>query len=87
MFLLLIFVTVSRSKRHSAVERIMSMKSSIDIIRNQTRYLPSFIAVPYLNATPRASVDKQFLLQIQDPNRCSRHETASTLKVNPNRLI
>jgi hypothetical protein len=45
---------MSRTKAHSAVGRIMSMKYSNDTIDNRTRGLPAFSVVPQPTAPPRA---------------------------------
>jgi hypothetical protein len=44
---------LSRPQDHSAAERIMSMKSTSDIIGNRTRDLPVCSAVPQQTAPPR----------------------------------
>jgi hypothetical protein len=55
---------LSQPQGHNATGRIMSIKNSNDTIRNRTRDIPAFSAVPQQTAPARTSVTRRGYVQI-----------------------
>ena len=70
---------LSRPQGHSAIERIMSMKNSIDNIGNRTRDLPTCSAVQEPTALPRAPMYSVYKDKLQNCS-CNQFEYVYTLR-------